>query len=69
MLASQNSLYYETGWETLALRGNEKLQTRMYKIYHNMVPTHFTDIRVFPYNCLLESNYVTRTSHNYNIPK
>lgn len=65
MLSARDSLYYETGWETIADRRNEKLRTLVYKIYHNMVPSYLTDI--FPNNRLLKTNYVIKQSHNYNI--
>ena len=66
-LASRDSLYFETGWEPLIVRRRTKLKTIMYKIYHNMVPDYLQNI--LPSIRSQESNYATRQSQNYSIPK
>ena len=66
-LASRDSLYFETGWEPLIVRRRVKLKTIMYKIYHNLVPDYLQNI--LPSIRSHESNYVTRQSQNYSIPK
>ena len=66
-LASRDSLYFKTGWEPLIVRRRTKLKTIMYKIYHNMVPDYLQNI--LPSIRSQESNYATRQSQNYSIPK
>ena len=44
VFAPLNSLYYETGWESLAERREKKKLTLMYRIVHNDAPTYLTDL-------------------------
>lgn len=66
-IASQDSLYQETGCESLLDRRKEKLNTTMSKINHNLVPEYLT--KMFPSIRSLDSTYTTRQSQNYSIPK
>lgn len=66
-IASRDSLYQETGWESLLDRRKEKLKTTMYKINHNLVPDYLT--KIFPSTRSQDSSYTTRQSQNYSIPK
>ena len=67
LLASIDSLYFETGWEPLADRRRTNIRSVMYKIHYNMVPEYLQNI--MPNIRSKESMYVTRQSQNYNIPK
>ena len=44
VFASLNSLYFETGWETLADRRKVRKLTLMYKIVNNDVPSYLLDL-------------------------
>lgn len=64
--ASLQSLYYETGWETLAERRKQKKLNLMYKIVNNEAPTYLKDL--LPNTVNDASTYNLRNSSNYNIP-
>lgn len=57
-IASRDSLYQETGWESLLDRRKEKLKTTMYKINQNLVPDYLT--KFFPSTRSHDSTYTTR---------
>ena len=44
LFASRESLYFETGWETLKDRQNRRKLNLFHKIYNHDVPTYLTDI-------------------------
>ena len=58
IFASANSLYTETGWETLAERRKNKKLTLMYKIINNDAPSYLTSL--LPHRVNEISNYNLR---------
>ena len=66
IFASQNSLYYETGWDTLADRRKNKKLNLMYKITNNEAPSYLSDL--LPNRVNEVGNYNLRNSDNYQIP-
>lgn len=67
IFASRDSLYFETGWETLDSRRKMSRLKTMYKIDRNLLPNYVMDI--FPNKRVNASNYFTRNAQNYSIPK
>ena len=66
VFASLNSLYFETGWETLADRRRVRKLTLMYKIVNNDVPSYLLDL--LP-NRVNETNiYNLRNNTDFVIP-
>ena len=59
IFSSLSSLYFETGWETLADRRKCKNLNLMYKIINNDSPSYLVDL--LPYRVQEISNY-SRTS-------
>ena len=66
IFASQNSLYYETGWDTPADRRKNKKLNLMYKITNNEAPSYLSDL--LPNRVNEVGNYNLRNSDNYQIP-
>lgn len=66
IFASRESLYFETDWEPLYVRGKTQKLTIMYKIHNNLVPDCLSNI-VQDMRCNA-SAYYTRNSQNYSIP-
>lgn len=66
ILASKESVYLETGWESLSKRREIAKLITMYKIHLNLVPQYLSDI-VY---CFRKDNsrYNTRHQDNYNTP-
>ena len=65
--ASKDSLYFETGWETLANLRNKRKLTIYYKIHSKLCPPYL-------FNCLPPvasdvSNYNLRNNQNYVPPR
>ena len=66
IFASLNSLYYETGWDTLAERRKYKKLNLMYKIVNNESPSNLSDI--LPNRVDQAANYNLRNSENFQVP-
>ncbi|MEW8548488.1 MAG: reverse transcriptase family protein [Candidatus Thiodiazotropha sp.] len=66
MFASLNSLYLETGWETLSERRKIKKLSLMYKIVNNDAPPYLQEL--LPNTVMNTSNYNLRNSQNFDIP-
>ena len=66
ILASKESLYFETGWEPLNERRRKAKLITMYKMHHNTVPQYLCDTIV---NFRKNVQYSTRNEENYIIPK
>lgn len=67
ILASRESLYFETGWESLARRREIAKLTIMYKIHYNLVPQYLSDIaNIYRKDT---SRYSTRYEDNYIPPR
>ena len=66
IFASLNSLYYETGWETLAERRKYKKLNLMYKIVNNESPSYLSDL--LPNRVDQATNYNLRNSENFQVP-
>jgi hypothetical protein len=65
--ASKDSLYFETGWETLANRRKNRKWTIFYKIHNKLCPSYL-------FNCLPPvtsdvNNYNLRNNQNYVPPR
>ena len=64
--ASKESLYFETGWETLSCRRRRRKLTLFHKIHSNIAPEYLQD-------CLNEylvvNNYNLRNSLQYRVPR
>ena len=65
--ASKDSLYFETGWETLANRRKNSKLTIFYKIHNKLCPPYL-------FNCLPPvtsdvNNYNLRNNQNYVPPR
>ena len=66
IFASLNSLYYETGWDTLAERQKYKKLNLMYKIVNNKSPSYLSDLL---HNTVDQAaNYNLRNSENFKVP-
>ena len=66
VFSSLNSLYLETGWESLAERRKNKKLSLMYKIINNEAPLYLPDL--LPRSIEAASNYNLRNSQNFEIP-
>ena len=66
LFSSQNSLYYETGWEALADRRKNRKLTLMYRIVNADAPAYLTDL--MPNRVSDMSNYNLRNNQDFNIP-
>ena len=66
VLASQRSLYHETGWETLAERRRRRKLTLMYKIVNNDAPSYLRDL--LPNRVDETSTYDLRNNTDFVIP-
>ena len=62
-LVSINSLYRETGWETLQQRRNNHKLIQYFKIVNGLTPEHLNEI--LPHQHTDIHNYNTRNAHNY----
>ena len=64
--ASKESLYFETGWETLSCRRRRRKLTLFHKMHNNIAPEYLQD-------CLNEylvvNNYNMRNSLQYRVPR
>ena len=60
-------MYFETGWEPLYVRRKHTRLKTIRKVNHNLAPDYMLDI--FPSIRSHTSNYVTRNSQDYSIPK
>jgi hypothetical protein len=64
--ASKESLYFETGWETLSCRRRLRKLTLFHKIHNNIAPEYLND-------CLneywVDYNYNLRNSLQYKVPR
>ena len=65
VFASLNSLYLETGWESLAGRRKNKTLSLMYKIVNNEALLYLSDL--LPRRFEAASNYNQRNSQNFKI--
>ena len=66
LFSSQNSLYYETGWESLADRRKNRKFTLIYRIVNADAPAYLTDL--MPNRASNMSNYNLRNNQDLNIP-
>lgn len=66
IFASLNSLYFETGWETLAERRRKKKLTLMYRIVNYDAPTYLTDL--LPNRVQDTSSYNLRNNQDFQVP-
>lgn len=66
VFASLNSLYSETGWESLADRRKNKKLSLMFKIINNEAPSYLTDL--LPEQVSALSSYNLRNSQNFEVP-
>lgn len=66
VFASIRSLYYETGWETLANRRKHRKLVLMYKIINGEVPSYLTDL--LPNRVNDTSTYNLRNRDDFIIP-
>ena len=66
IFSSLNSLYYETGWDTLAERRTNKKLNLMYKIIHNDAPSYLSDL--LPNRVNEAVSYDLRNNQNFQIP-
>ena len=64
--SSLSSLYFETGWETLADRRKSKKLNLMYKIINNDSPSYLVDL--LPYRVQEIYNYNLRSRENFDVP-
>ena len=67
VLASKESLYFETGWEPLSTRRQNCQLLTVFKIHNNLAPNYLIDI--FPNQRIDISRYETRNALQYNKPK
>ena len=66
IFASLNSLYFETGWETLSERRKNKKLSLMYKIVNNDAPPYLQEL--LPNTVNETTNYNLRNSQNFDVP-
>ena len=66
IFASLNSLYFETGWETLSERRKNKKLSLMYKIVNNDAPPYLQEL--LPNTVNESTNYNLRNSQNFDVP-
>ena len=67
IISSRESLYLETGWEPLSNRRETSKLTTMFKVHNNFAPAYVKD--TFPSKRGTISNYNTRNTDDYTIPK
>ena len=67
LLASRESLYFETGWEPLHIRRKTARLKTLCKVNRSLAPDYLSDI--FPSIRSHSSNYVTRNFQDYSTPK
>ena len=65
VFASLNSLYYETGWETLSKRRTNKKLSLMYKIINNEAPGYLTNL--LPNRVGEQTHYQLRNNQNFEV--
>lgn len=66
IFSSLNSLYFETGWETLSERRTNKKLSLMYKIVNNNAPSYLQEL--LPSTVNEQSNYNLRNNQNFDVP-
>ena len=54
ILASKESIYFETGWEQLCERRRTAMLTKVYKMHTNIVPQYLCDTIIKKDNIILE---------------
>ena len=64
--ASKESLYFETGWETLNCRRRRRKLTLFHKIHNNIAPEYLNDCLN---EYLFENNYNLRIPLQYRVPR
>ena len=64
--ASKESLYFETGWETLSCRRRRRKLTLFHKIHNNIAPEYLNDCLS---KYLVGSDYNLRIFLKYRIPR
>ena len=64
--ASKESLYFETGWETLGCRRRRRKLTLFHKIHNNIAPEYLNDCLN---KYLVDNNYNLRNCLKYRIPR
>ena len=64
--ASKESLYFETGWETLSCRRRRRKLTLFHKIHNNIAPEYLQD---YLNEYLVVNNYNLRNSLKYRVPR
>ena len=64
--ASLDSLYYETGWETLSQRRTNKKLTLMFKIVNNETPSYLKNL--LPNRVGDQTHYQLRNNKTYEVP-
>lgn len=67
ILASRDSLYLETGWNSLSTRRKIARLKTMFKVDKNIIPSYIKEC--FPDKRCNLSNYTMRNSQNYSLPK
>ena len=65
ILASKESLYFETGWEPFCERKKKLKLTTMYKMHTNTVPQYLCDTIA---NFRKNAQYNTRNEEKYLVP-
>ena len=66
VFASLDSLYYETGWETLSQRRTNKKLTLMFKIANNEIPGYLKNL--LPNRVGDQTHHQLRNKQNYEVP-
>lgn len=66
IFASLNSLYTETGWETLSVRRVNKKLSLMYKIVNHEAPSYL--INLMPNRVNEQTPYQLRNNQNFDVP-
>lgn len=67
IFASRDSLYLETGWNSLSTRRKIARLKTMFKVDKNIIPSYIKER--FPDKRCNLSNYTMRNSQNYSLPK
>ena len=68
IFSALNSLYYETGWDTLAERRTKKKLNFMYKIIHNDAPSYLSDLLPNSLRVNEAVSYDLRNNQNFQVP-
>ena len=66
VFASLNSLYFETGWETLATRRSNRKLNLMYRIVNCDTPVYLNEL--LPNRVGHSTSYMLRNMQNFEIP-